>query len=150
MISHLYAINCKNCLIQISPSGYYGFQRNCAFPLCSKCYDLLKHKINRASKLTQILYFSLKEKKISAELEESDGYKTIDILVENAKLHIEVDGDQHNLNSKQALTDLKRTYYSIKKGFYTLRIPNSLVRDNLPEASVFVMKIIEYRLAKAI
>ena len=44
-------------------------------------------------------------------------------------MNIEVDGSHHNFSDKQALADLKRTFYSFKKGFLTLRIPNSLVKD---------------------
>lgn len=136
-------------MIEISPSGYYGSEKNCEFPLCFKCYNSLRYKISRASKPTQALYFLLKEKQIPAQLEESDGYKTIDIVIEDAKLHIEVDGYHHNLKSNQALTDLKRTYHSIKKGIYTLRIPNSLIREQMEQASEYVMEIIKLRLKKA-
>ena len=149
MIPLLNTINCKNCLIEIPPSRYYGLQKNCEFPLCIKCYSSLKHKIKRAGKLTRALYFLLREKQIPAQLEEFDGYKTIDISIEEAKLHIEVDGDHHNLKSNQALTDLKRTYHSIKEGIYTLRIPNSLVREKMKEASTYVIEIIKLRQKKA-
>jgi very-short-patch-repair endonuclease len=63
------------------------------------------------------------------ELEKWDGHKHIDIAITEAKVNIEVDGKQHNLSPKQALADLERTYYSFKKGYVTLRIPNVLVRD---------------------
>lgn len=63
------------------------------------------------------------------ELEKFDGHKHIDIAITEAKVNIEVDGKQHNLSPKQALADLERTFYSFKKGYVTLRIPNSLVRD---------------------
>jgi len=63
------------------------------------------------------------------ELEKWDGHKHIDIAIVEAKVNIEVDGKQHNLDPNQALKDLMRTFYSFKKGFITLRIPNCLVRD---------------------
>lgn len=63
------------------------------------------------------------------ELEKGDGHKHIDIAITEAKVNIEVDGKQHNLDTRQALADLERTYYSFKKGYLTLRIPNVLVRD---------------------
>jgi very-short-patch-repair endonuclease len=63
------------------------------------------------------------------ELEKFDGYKHIDIAIPEVKVDIEVDGNQHNWSRRQALADLKRTYYSFKKGYLTLRIPNVLVRD---------------------
>lgn len=89
------------------------------------------------------LHRALVELGIPAELELFDGYKTVDIAIPEANIHIEVDGSQHHTSSRQALADLKRTYYSLQQGIYTIRIPNSLVRHNLPEAVDFVARIIE-------
>jgi very-short-patch-repair endonuclease len=61
------------------------------------------------------------------EYEKWDGHKHIDIAITKSKVNLEIDGPQHNLDSKQAFSDLKRTYYSFKKNFITLRIPNCLV-----------------------
>ena len=63
------------------------------------------------------------------ELEKWDGHKHIDIAIVECKVNIEVDGLQHGYSHKQALADLERTYYSFKKGYVTLRIPNVLVHD---------------------
>ena len=76
------------------------------------------------------LYFALKERGVHAEMEKFDGYKHIDIAIPRSKVNIEVDGLHHNSDSNQALSDLKRTYYSFLKGYLTLRIPNSLVYDD--------------------
>jgi len=83
----------------------------------------------------------------SKYLEKWDGYKHIDIAIVDAKLNLEVDGCQHNLNKAQALADLKRTYYSFKKGYLTLRIPNSLVRDDarIKETARYIKEIINTR-----
>lgn len=80
----------------------------------------------------------------SKNLEKWDGHKHIDLAIPKAKLNIEVDGSQHNLSSEQALRDLKRTYYSFKKGYLTLRIPNSLVRDDekIKETARYIKKFI--------
>jgi very-short-patch-repair endonuclease len=75
---------------------------------------------------------------VPAELEKFDGYKTIDIAVVEAKVNIEVDGMQHKYNSRQALADLKRTYYSFKKGYITLRIPNTLINWNVNETAKYI------------
>lgn len=72
----------------------------------------------------------LREYGWKVELEKWDGHKSIDIAITKVKVNIEVDGKQHNLDPKQALRDLERTYYSFKKGYVTLRIPNVLVRDD--------------------
>ncbi|MGN6647371.1 MAG: DUF559 domain-containing protein [Cytophaga sp.] len=81
------------------------------------------------------LYFALKRRGVPAEMEKNDGFKTIDIAVPDARVNIEVDGAHHNFNSNQAFSDLNRTLYSFKKGFFTLRIPNSLVRYHLEETA---------------
>lgn len=83
---------------------------------------------SEASKLGNLL----KEYGWNIELEKWDGYKSIDISVPDARVDIEVDGSQHNISEKQALADLKRTYYSFKKdGYITLRIPNVLTQDEM-------------------
>lgn len=51
------------------------------------------------------------------EFEKDDGFKRIDIAIVKCRMNIEVDGSQHNLKKEQALADLKRTYYSYKKGY---------------------------------
>jgi len=86
---------------------------------------------------------------IPAELELFDGYKTVDIAVPAANIHIEVDGAQHHTSSRQALADLKRTYYSLQQDIYTIRIPNALIRHNLPEAADFVARIIQTNARRA-
>ena len=67
-----------------------------------------------------------------------DGNKTIDIAVVDAKVNIEVDCHQHVSNPKQVLSDLKRTYFSLQKGFLTLRIPNALIREYLEETADYI------------
>jgi very-short-patch-repair endonuclease len=101
------------------------------------------------SKITleaQALYYALKDRGIPVELERHDGYKTIDISIPSAKINIEVDGAHHNLNSEQALADLKRTYYSFLEGYYTLRIPNSLLRSHLEETTEYISGICNTKL----
>jgi very-short-patch-repair endonuclease len=91
---------------------------------------------------TLSLYFALKSRDVPAKLELFDGHKTIDIAVPIARVNIEVDGQQHNYNAKQALADLQRTYYSFLKGYLTLRIPNSLIRHDLEETAEFITRIL--------
>ena len=89
-----------------------------------------------------MLYFALKERDVPAELEKFDGFKTIDIAVPEAKVNIEVDGQHHNFNPQQALSDLKRTYFSFLKGYLTLRIPNSLILWDLEETANYLTEIL--------
>jgi len=78
------------------------------------------------------------------ELEKWDGHKHVDIAITEVKVNIEVDGSQHNLSPEQARADLMRTYYSFKKGYITLRIPNVLVRDvrTVEETAKFIDKFL--------
>lgn len=71
----------------------------------------------------------LKQIGIKCELEKSDGYKHIDIAITKAFLNIEIDGCHHNLDKEQAKRDLNRTFYSYIKGYNTIRIPNSLLKE---------------------
>ena len=89
------------------------------------------------------LFYELKRLGIPAELEKYDGYKTIDIAITSAMVNIEVDGNQHSCNATQALVDLQRTVYSMKKGFVTLRIPNCLIQDNLIETASYIKQFIK-------
>jgi very-short-patch-repair endonuclease len=88
------------------------------------------------------LYFALKKRGVPAKLEKCDGFKTIDIAVPDAKVNIEVDGGHHNFSSIQAMSDLRRTLFSFKKGYATLRIPNSLAKFNLDEAAELITEFL--------
>ena len=79
---------------------------------------------------------------VPAELEKWDGFKTIDIAVTDAKVNIEVDGLHHNYSHNQALSDLKRTYYSFKKGYLTLRIPNTLIEWSVDETADYITEFL--------
>jgi very-short-patch-repair endonuclease len=81
-------------------------------------------------------------------MEKFDGHKHVDIVFERPKLHIEVDGIQHNQSTRQALSDLKRTFYSMQDGFLTIRIPNILVRNELTETVNYLVKLILERYYK--
>ena len=98
-----------------------------------------KKEIKARSKSTPLakkLSDALRKKDILTLLEKWDGHKHIDIAIPKYKINIEVDGEHHNTRPKQALTDLKRTFYSFKKGYFTLRIPNSLVKNHFEELNI--------------
>ena len=97
---------------------------------------------NRITPEARALHKALVEEGVPAELEKWDGYKHIDIAIPEAKINIEVDGLPHNFDSEKALQDLKRTYYSFKKGYFTLRIPNSVIREHLDEVVDWVIEIL--------
>jgi very-short-patch-repair endonuclease len=94
------------------------------------------------------LYFALKNRGFESDMEKFDGHMHVDIVFERPKLHIEVDGIQHNQSTRQVLSDLKRTFYSMQDGFLTIRIPNILVRNELTETVNYLVELILERYYK--
>ena len=88
------------------------------------------------------LFFALKKRKVPAQLEKWDGHKTIDIAIPEARINIEVDGAQHHYSNKQALADLWRTFYSFRKGYVTIRIPNRLIKERLEETADAITRLL--------
>ncbi len=120
---------------------------------CTACYSDKEQPENitkkegkaRAKSTLQAKKISdaLRKRGIPTLLELWDGHKHIDIAIPEYKLNIEVDGEHHNTKPKQALADLKRTYYSFKKGYFTLRIPNSLVENHFEECIDLIVDIVD-------
>jgi len=106
-----------------------------------------KKENKKYSKYSENLYKTLLSRGLPVELEKFDGHKTIDIACVPAKLNIEIDGIQHAFY-KQALSDLKRTYYSLEQDYFTLRIPNNLIKKNPEEVASWVEKTIKIRMNK--
>lgn len=121
-----YCIEC-NCYISNQVKIYSV--NKWGIPLCLEHQEWLQQIRNFSTDYAIRLYFHLKSNGVPAQLEKFDGHKHIDIAIPEAKINIEVDGAHHNYNTTQALSDLKRTYYSFRKGYYTIRIPNSLAKD---------------------
>lgn len=82
---------------------------------------------------------------IKCETEKYDGYKHIDIAIPSKFINIEIDGSHHNLDREQAKRDILRTYYSMIKGYYTIRIPNSLLKEqqDIKDTARIIKKIID-------
>jgi hypothetical protein len=131
---------CIECGCNISHSVFDYSVSNIGHPLCIDHQRWLNTIFYNSSTTPHAieLYFALKRRGVPAELEKWDGYKTIDITVTDAKVNIEVDGKHHNYNHQQALSDLKRTYFSFQKGYLTLRIPNSLVEWSIEETADYI------------
>jgi very-short-patch-repair endonuclease len=125
----LHSMNCLECNCSILFNVYQFSTRNYGIPLFRDHQDWIDN--HKATDYAIALYFALKQRNVPAQLEKYDGHKTIDIAIVEAKVNIEVDGSHHNRDSRQALADLKRTLFSFKKGYFTLRIPNSLIRHDL-------------------
>lgn len=90
-----------------------------------------------------MLYDALRTKGIIAQLEYSDGHKTVDIAILQAHLYIEVDGIQHFTNSEQIMRDFKRYHYSDGDDFSTFYVTNQLIDTHLDEVVNALVKVIE-------
>jgi hypothetical protein len=134
--------HCRNCSAAINQHVIAYSTETFGYPLCISCQQDVGNKFNYSTKETINLYFSLRERGVPAELEKFDGYKTVDIAVVEARVNIEVDGEQHFNNADQAFDDLQRTFFSFKKGFLTLRIPNVLVKQNLKQTADYVTEFL--------
>lgn len=83
--------------------------------------------------------------------EEQDGHKCVDLAIHEAKIVIEVDGTHHNRNSKQGISDIKRTFHDyVDKDIITLRVPNSVMNDNdtIEEAVKVLDNLLKERVKK--
>lgn len=142
---------CSKCKKQIYNKKVFNYSiKHFGKPLCGDCqkvnvseeksFQMKKAKSTpEAIKLcTQLIKMGF-----DAQLEKDDGFKHIDIAIPKHKVNIEVDGMQHSYSEEQALADLKRTFYSFKKGYVTLRIPNKLIQEKAYETARYIKKFIE-------
>jgi very-short-patch-repair endonuclease len=136
---------CIQCGFNIPYEVYEYSVNHFGHPLCRNDQDWIRNMLwdEYTTQQTIDLYLALKAHDISVEIEKYDGYKHIDIAIPRAKINIEIDGFHHHLNPYQALQDLKRTYYSFKKGFFTIRIPNSLIENRLDDAVEYILKFLD-------
>jgi very-short-patch-repair endonuclease len=114
-------------------------------PLCEPCQRDFVHKCQKASKKEILLFKALVKSGVAAKLQKYDLHKTVDIMVPEAMVHIEVDGSHHNTKAAQALSDIQRTYHSLKAGYMTIRIPNSLINHHFDEALKYIIGILAVR-----
>jgi very-short-patch-repair endonuclease len=133
---------CIECNVLLDHAVSWYSQNHFGFPLCRLHQNHIRNSNSTVE--AQWLYLCLKSIGIPAHLEKFDGFKTIDIAIPSFRLNIEVDGPHHNYNPDQALIDLQRTYYSFAKGYYTLRIPNSLIKSRkLSETIDFIQRFLD-------
>ena len=139
---------CNSCKASISAAVFQYSMDQYGRALCRACQPSKekspKTKLKpQSTPEAQLLFKALKSRGVPAKLELFDGFKHIDIAIPEAMVNIEVDGVHHNFNKRQALADLKRTFHSFKKGYVTLRIPNSLVtRENLVETADYIVEFL--------
>lgn len=100
---------------------------------------------NKPTSNAEMLYNKLREKGIKCELESPDKYKTVDIAIKWAKLYIEVDGKHHTFHPGQFIRDAERDHYSHKEGFFTKRITNQEIEDNLEKVAESIAQLARKR-----
>jgi hypothetical protein len=139
-----YRKKCIECETSIDATIFNYSTEQYGHPMCRDCQDWYQGILVYSTATDEAidLYFALKKRGVPAQLEKNDGFKTIDIAVPDAKVNIEVDGQHHNFNPKQAMSDLKRTYHSFKEGYLTLRIPNSLAKYHLEDAAELITEFL--------
>jgi len=98
------------------------------------------------TKYTQALADALTSNGMNVTVEYTDGHKTVDIAILDAKLFIEVDGLQHFTNSEQIERDFKRDHYSDGDDFATIRIPNIVLEHHLDEVADAIVQVVKIRL----
>jgi very-short-patch-repair endonuclease len=115
---------CSVCKETISESVYRYSMDKFGKALCRNHQETV-------TKQTVELSNALNDKGVNHTLEHNDGFKHVDIAIEWAKLYLEIEGSQHLYTPKQMLTDYKRDKYSLKDGFYTIRIPNAIIENDV-------------------
>lgn len=101
-----------------------------------------------ASKQAKMLYDALCKKGIAAQLEYSDGHKTVDIAILNPRIYIEVDGIQHFTNPEQIMRDFKRYHFSDGDDFSTFYVTNQIIDHYLDEVVNALAKVVELKSEK--
>ncbi len=92
---------------------------------------------------------ALKVKGIDVVEQYDDKFKTVDLRVKDARLDIEVDGQQHLTDPNQIVSDLNRGYWSQKNhGYGTIHIPNYSLHKNLPKIAWALSLAIKLRIEK--
>lgn len=136
--------NCVQCGFYLSYEVFEYSLNHFGFPLCREDQNWIRNMIwdDYTTQQTIDLYLALKSHGVPAEIEKFDGYKHIDIAIPKHKINIEIDGFHHHSNPYQALQDLKRTYHSFRKGFFTIRIPNGLIENRLEDAVEYILKFL--------
>jgi len=139
---------CLYCKKEIAGVVFDYSTQHFGFPLCRVHQDQLKPGLEKATDASRKLFIALLERNVPAHIEKFDGFKHIDIAIPKARVNIEVDGQHHNYSPRQALSDLQRTLYSFQKGYLTLRIPNSLIHDNLYQAADYIVDFLNESLTQ--
>lgn len=99
--------------------------------LFGKALCLQHQKEEKATSQAKKLFNALQYRKLDCKLEATDGHKSVDIAIDNAKMYIEIDGSHHSTNPMQLKADLERDYHSYNNGYVTKRLTNYQINNNL-------------------
>ncbi|MBL7697479.1 MAG: hypothetical protein JNK79_04955 [Chitinophagaceae bacterium] len=133
--------NCMCCADPIDYREYVDTMDSFGIAMCQHCTRNYISKLPQSEPLERKLYAALLGKGIKgAELQYFDGFKTVDIAILSARLHIELDGPNHGLADKW------RTNYSLTQSdVLTLRIPDSVVLEDIESAAALITKVVSLR-----
>jgi very-short-patch-repair endonuclease len=141
----------ENSCVRCNYSVYESVVAYCkkhlhGFTLCKNCQKWYKSAEKEITPESKKFYLALRLRGVNVELEKHDGHKHIDLAItgKGLKLNIEVDGSQHYTCPKQSFSDIQRTYHSLLKGFYTLRLPNILIRERLDETADLIVELLKH------
>ena len=139
--------HCLKCHYSIYDSVADYSESRLGFKLCKNCQKWLKEADPVLTSESKLFFLGLRARGINAELEKFDGHKHIDIAITqaNSRLNIEIDGSHHYTDATQSFADFQRTYYSLLKGFVTIRLPNILVRERQNEVADFITELLEHK-----
>jgi very-short-patch-repair endonuclease len=138
--------HCLCCADPIDYREYTSTMDSYGIAMCASCARHYISKMTQAEPLERALYAALINKGVKgAELQYFDGVKTVDIAILPARLFIEIDGSHHIL-AKQDLTDMWRSFYSLKeRDILTLHIPNAVVLRDVESAATIITKVVSLR-----
>jgi very-short-patch-repair endonuclease len=97
--------------------------------------------MEKTTRQAKLLYGALRSRGIKCEMEVWDGHKQIDISIPWARVDIEVDGLQHYTNSKQILSDFKRSHYSDRAHYNTIHVANLVIEHHLNEVADAIAEV---------
>lgn len=117
--------HCVECRQPISWGIYVFSQRVYGYSLCMKDQYLIGE--SGATGHAVDLYLALKSRNFPLVLEYFDGHKHVDIAIPG-KLYIEIYGPYHQA-TRQAMTDLTRSVYSLEKKIPTIIVTNALLNS---------------------
>lgn len=89
----------------------------------------------------QLLWRALKTKGIAAQIDEQ-GEANSDLIIPEAKINIKIESEK-TAEASEILEEIQSEYSSFKKGYFRLKIPGFMIRDNLNELCELIAELVE-------